>query len=429
MLTAVASALARCWPGRAVVLAERAEALVRATADAAERGDELASLSEALAAAGLHRQAEATAISITSPGCWASRAQALIAVAREMSRAGQQDHADRVYALAESTFGSMNHRLTTRTYRGRIATAMATAGQYDQAEALARTVGAELDVTKALAAVGQHRRAEALAQTITGDGERAEALAAVAEVLAKSGHQARSAEAALQAQAIARSLKPRARFLRAARAAGGFDWELHAKVRAFAAVATALAIAGLPGPAAAMATGAAALVRSLRENDFHFSGELYAQAARALAIAGLYDQAQTLATANPHEWQHAKAQTEVARVLAQAGLHDRAEALARAIVKPGERAAALAALAGDLARAGFHERAGQIANSITDPAARSEALTAMAGALAAAGQPDRSQRLVALALATGSWTPTLSLLPPETLLAMAAMLGVPAAQA
>ena len=424
LLTAVAAALAGGWPRRAAALASRAEFFAR-SAPPARRDDRLAAVGEALAAAGQHDRAETVALAITN---WAERAQTLIAVARELSLAGKPDHATRVYALAESAARSTNHNETIAVYLGKIAGQMAAAGQYDEAGATARSIrrpgfyGGLLDVTRAMAAGAQYDRAHALARTITDDATRAEALAQVAEALAATGQQARAAALAREAHATARSLDRRAwssRLVKQYRSER--DYQLKAKTRAYVAAASGLAAAGLPGPAAEAASRAEALVRSVSEHDLH-RGDAYASASRALALAGLYDRAEALATANRQQWQHVAAQTEVARVLAAAGQHDRAEALARSITGRRDQAAALALVTEDLAHAGLVDRAHLLASSITDPAAQSRALTALARALAAAGQPERSQRMVALALATGSWTAPLPLLPPEALLAVTDML-------
>jgi hypothetical protein len=72
--------------------------------------------------------------------------------------------------------------------------AMARAGQYQQAQDVARSITGSMSqadalalVAEALAGAGQYQQAEAIARSITGLDSQASALAGVAEALAQAG--------------------------------------------------------------------------------------------------------------------------------------------------------------------------------------------------------------------------------------------------
>ena len=149
----------------------RAEALAHSITDPSRQAQALADVARALAAAGLHDQAEQAAIqaealarSITNPS---GQAQALPDVARALADVGLHDRAE---AFARSI---TNPYLQAQALGG-VAQALAAAGLHDRAEALARSITnpylqalALGGVARALAAAGLHDRAEALARSIT----------------------------------------------------------------------------------------------------------------------------------------------------------------------------------------------------------------------------------------------------------------------
>ena len=157
----------------------------------------------ALAAAGQHERAEATARSITDPD---SLAEALAGVARTLAAAGQREAAGGMAGDAEVAARSITDPDSQAQAMVQVAWALAAAGQHKRAEATARSITdpswqaeALLRVVWELAAAGQHERAEATARSITNPHSQAEALLQVAWELAAAGQHER-------AEATARSI-------------------------------------------------------------------------------------------------------------------------------------------------------------------------------------------------------------------------------
>ncbi len=218
------------------------------------------------------------------------------------------------------------------------------------------------------ATLGQHIRAEALAASITDPDRQAQALTEVAGALARAGQHERAAAMASQAATVARSITDPS---------------------VSTAVAGALAGAGQHEQAETVS-------RSITDPDRQTRA--LGEVAGALARAGQHERAAAMASeaatvarsvTNPY-WQ-TRALAEVAGALATAGQHEQAEAVARSITNPDRQAQALTAVAGALAGAGQHEQAATVARSITDPDPRAQALTAVAGALAGAGQHEQAE--------------------------------------
>jgi hypothetical protein len=200
------------------------------------------------------------------------------------------------------------------------------------------------------------------------------------------------------------------------------------RVRALARVAEAIAAAGEPAEAKAIA---------LSVDIWGLDTGALTDVAVALARAGSHQQAETIARSITNPSLRARALTDIAVALARAGSHQHAETIARSITNPNLRARALAGVAEAmteagqseraevvarsittrgldtgtltdiavaLARAGSHQQAEAIARSVADQNLKARALTEVAEALANAGHATPATQLAALTCTLGRWT-------------------------
>jgi hypothetical protein len=107
-----------------------------------------------------------------------------------LAAAGQHERAEAVAGQAETLARSTNDP----PLLGLVAVTLARAGQFQQAEALGRSITEPIVRAEALRAVasvlagaGMHRQAETLACPITALDQQAEALTQIAEALAGAG--------------------------------------------------------------------------------------------------------------------------------------------------------------------------------------------------------------------------------------------------
>jgi hypothetical protein len=402
----------------AAVDPDRAETMARSIPYESRRAEALAAVAGAIAAVDPDRarhlavQAETVARSATLPD-W--RAEALTAVAGAIAVV-DPDRARLLAVQVETMARCQDPTSSDRDRQARslaeMAGAIAAAGDWDQAETIARSITDRCWQTRALAAVAgaiaavdpdraRHLagQAETVARSITYSGEQAEVLAAVAGAIAAAGDPDR-------AETIARSIP--------------YESE---RAKALAAVAGAIAAVD-PDRARHLAGQAETATHSITRSG---------QKARALAVvAGAIaavdpDRARHLAVqavddarfSGNEEWK-ARVLAEVAGAIAAVDpgwaqqLAGQAETVARSIsYSPGstfEKARALAEVARAIAAVGDPDRAGTIAWSITEPDDQAQALAAVAGAIAAAGDPDRAGRLLGAVLAAASWRVSLSVL-------------------
>ena len=342
-------------------------------------------------------RAEALARSITSP---LSQAQALARVATAAAGTGDYNRARELAADAERIARSITSLLLAgggpgrHGYRGRWPPGTTTApGSWpptrsgSPAPASARCGsparrGRRMAVT-AVASAGDYDRAERIARSITSPLSQAEALARVATAAAGTGDYDRARELAADAERIARSsISP------------------NGQARPLAGVATAVASAGDYDRARELAADAERIARSstmpkVRAWDL-------AGVATAVASAGDYGRAERIVRSITSPSQQAHALAAVATAAAGTGDYDRArelaadaERIARSSTMPKVRAWDLAGVATAVASAGDYGRAERIVRSITSPPQQAHALAAVATAAAGTGDYDRARELAA----------------------------------
>jgi len=325
---------------------------------------------------------------------------------------------------AEALVQSINTDGGTRAVaQALLARAVATTGELDRAQTLARTLPEHTFIvnnlqaetlctlTTTVAAAGDYRRADALADSIRDPYRQAQARGEIALAIAKAGDldqaQARArlvAEPYWQAQALGV-------LARRATKAGRDDLAatLTAQADAQAAAVTdvdrrALAVGYLARLAAedgdqhrtaALVIHADGLLRSVTDAQRRAATATtlasFAAAAGDPRLGALLGQAEVAARAIPDPYHQAAALAAIVTAIAQVGDHDRAEALARSITDEAQQAAALADLAATLAAAGDHDRAEALARSLGDPQQQGRALTALAKELATLGDYRRAE--------------------------------------
>ncbi|MGH3380757.1 MAG: hypothetical protein ACRDP6_39090 [Actinoallomurus sp.] len=297
------------------------------------------------------------------------------------------------------------------------------------------------------ARLGYLTRAEALARSITAPVEQAQALAGLVKVVRAAGDLGRAKTLAGQVAALARSihnphwqaLAQTQATLAKAVAAGDPDWAeppaLTAPYRQAAVLAElvrAVEAAGDLGGAQTLAGQVEALARSIHDPYWRAQElAMLADLVKALATGDL-DQAETIARSITDPDKQAQALADLANVAAVVGdlrraqtLANEAETLARSITDSAQQASALTELIKTVAAAGDLGRAQALSNeaetlvlSITDPDQQAWALAKLAKAVAVADDadraktsgPDKTRRLLALALRCDSWTTSLKAL-------------------
>ena len=321
------------------------------------------------------------------------------------ARLGRFDHAE---ALARSMPSPNGHS-------GRLmwlAIAIAEAGDYDRAEAIASTLRvadgrawaqaesrgdkfpyiddqprALTRIAEVIAEAGDYDRAEAIASALPHPRNHDRALARVAVAIARAGHRDRAA-------AVARIIT-----------------EPDAKVRAFADLAVLAAEAGDHQHAADLVTEAEPVAYAVTYSNEQ--ARMLADLAAVAATAGDHRHARELATqsesiaralSDPY-WQ-AERLAAVAALASEAGDNHRARQLtvdavsaARAVTDPRLQAQSLQHVAAAITDAGDYDAAEGIARTITSTHYQSgAALRSLAVAVAGTGQRDRAETL-ALAIA------------------------------
>jgi tetratricopeptide (TPR) repeat protein len=344
--------------GRAVRVADRAEALLRASADPVTELPTFIPLVVALIRAGEHDRAGRIADQAEDIACTIIKAneqvQALGELAGALIQAGDRDRAGRIADRAEAIACTITEASGRAQALADLATALVLAGEHDRAGRIAD-------------------RAEAIACTITEASGRAYALADLATALVLAGEHDRAGRIADRAEAIVPAITD----------PGGTGFT------ALAAVASALAQVGQYDRAEAIAPSSYYVYEPGRLIDV----------VTARAQAGQYDRAEAFArsiTNGEPSW----ALCEIASVLGQLGDYDRAEGVARSITNIDVQARALTALAIELTEAGDPGRAGELARhaealarTVTDPATQAAGLAKLAPALTWIGEYDRAEAL------------------------------------
>lgn len=386
-LAGLAEALAEAGQAaHAMAIAAQAQATAQVAGYSGE--DTVAGIVRVLARAGQLEQAEAAARDTTS--IW-GKARGLASVAEALAAAGQHQRATATAAQAEATARTNAYDNDYPWALARVAQALAQAGQREQAaatatraEAAARGVTQHEGQARALAKAagahawaGQVEQAEAITRTITVPADQARALAEITEALAAAGQHERAAATAERAEATAHGIS-----------------DPCSQARALAGTARALARAQLAERAAAAAERAAAAARAVTDPDRQ--ARALAEAAGALAWAGQHDRAETTVQAITNLDLQADALAEIAGALAWVGQAERAQATARSI-------------------AGLQSTG--TTRSPDSPHPQAYALAQVAEALAISGDTRNGSQLAAAACITGDWTTALRpilLLAPST---------------
>jgi hypothetical protein len=266
------------------------------------------------------------------------------------------------------------------------------AGEFDEAERLARAEAEERDqaelltgVVRAIARAGDYAKAELLARSIPDHEPQAKALAEVSSAMLSAGEFDR-------AEALALSHPPRTAL--AGLVAALLDVGETDRAEAITAsvvdpetsVMMMIALAGSAdrGPVIEILDRAEALTRSV--DSASGRAELLTKLGVIAIDRGERDRAARLAEAAEKaahfgfsEFHRGQAVTGLAFALAQIGDFDRAEAVTLSHDSPALRWLPLTALMSVAARSGDYARAERIAHSIDDPDPRADALIELAG--------------------------------------------------
>jgi hypothetical protein len=379
---------------------ERAKELARIAIGSDAQAHCLARIVGALAVNGEYRQAQDMASAITDP--W-QRAEARALLAHARGAAGE-------HALAEQLVRSLTVNEQRAPALADLGAALARAGlrtraaaAFTEAEAAARTITPQYrqatilaQVAEALATAGEHEQALQLAHHITYEKTRVQALTRVAGTLARAGFRAQAAAAFTEAQAAARSITdPKSRAYavmlivkkvaetgehkRAHEMACGIT-DPSARSEALANLAEELVGAGMHPEAAAIATEAEVVARSITRPTV-YDEEAWVRVVEALVSAGKFrlaeEAARSRTSPNIHQgW----ALGYVAEGLAAAGKFAQAREVARSITSKVDRSQAQAKVAA-ASTAGNVEQADESACAADRH--RSEAPEKIAAALAA----------------------------------------------
>ncbi|MBT2231671.1 hypothetical protein [Nonomuraea sp. NEAU-A123] len=395
----------------------RAEALARSISNAKSQAKALTTLARALADAGQHdhaaqvaQQAEAQATLIKEPK---SQAQVLSDLIVPFSKVGWLVHADQLAERAEIIARSITGSFSQIQALGGLVNALARAGQFDRAKALAYTMADSdppsrvlHDLIGVLAGAGEFDRAEAVADSIANEPSQAQALRTIAHSLARAGKfdsaetLARSiADFGSQSGAlrdIASALARNGQLERAETLADAINDHTH-QFQALRILANALGAAGYPDRVIDVARRAANIARFISEPD---RARGLRDISGILGDAGHFDAAEACARAIERSELQAQALHGLVRILASAREFDRAEVLAQSIIDPIRQACALCSVAVSLAEAGQFVRASQVAQnvemhatSIIDQDSRDKALRDLVDAYASTHQFDRAEAL------------------------------------
>lgn len=391
---------------QATAVADRAEVTARSIDDADRKPDALSRIAEVRARAGQHQQAQAIAdqVEASFPAMTEPTFRATTATHIAGTRARTEDP-----EKATAGILSLFERSDPNGARTAIVAAIAEAGQYHFASALARSlpsVEAQVEAAGRLAKLGLQGQAaiiaaeaEESARLIPVPEWRDSVMARIALVFALAGLPERASALAAQVEAETRGIT--------------HPFQLHNLTRNIAA----LGRAGRLDLADALAGRAEAAARSFTDDSqqSYYLGKV----AVALTSAGLYERAQAIIGAITTPLWLVQALVGAAEALADAGEHARATAAARHaetaslnITDETAKEHALPMAARALARAGQGQQARRLALTITDPSNQEEPLALVAEAYADAGNreeaetiaraiTDPSRRAYALALISG----------------------------
>jgi tetratricopeptide (TPR) repeat protein len=400
---------------------EQAEDITRSITHPYEQAEALTRMADGLAAAGAREQAIAAASkaekAARSMRTGYRRADTMTKMAGALAGAGLHDQAIAAAGKAEEAIRSLtdNSQGDQRFLLQSAAGAMATAGAFERAEEVARSITDTLSreqalaqIAAAMAAAGAYQEAERIARSITSWLGRAGALSSIGEALAAAGTYeeaeriARTITTPFTPSAILAAMAKAGDFKRAEKLAQAAI-EPSARAEALAAVAQGAASAGAYEQALATAREAERTAKSITPHQRE-TGFTLAQVAEALAAARAYEQAEEIArsitdtlTVQP------LALEKVAEAMAASGACEQAERLARSIINPGETGLALARIAEELAAAGAYEQAGKIARSITESSRQADAFARMTDALLRAGDTQSASRAAAALCTIGDW--------------------------
>jgi hypothetical protein len=336
-------------------------------------------LPAAWACLGHAARAETLAYSITEPR---SRALALAKVAQALAKAGHYQQASALAEAAESQTGLRADAYGRSGALTETANALAQAGQYRNAESVAHSIGSPLVRAQALAHVavalvksGQHQHAADLASEAEVQVHR-ESHPDVDQERAEVAWTLGSAELHRQAEMIERSITSQ-------------GWQPEAPARR----ASAVARTGQHGQAERTA---------LSITDSYWQARALAEIVRSLAETGHHEHAEAVAcaiTPYPPPWR-VEALTHATRAWIRDGEQQRALGLAkqaaeaaRSISPRYDRGRALTKVAGIVAETGQHEVAATIAQEAAKHSAGLEDLTDIARVLAEAGERRHSTEL------------------------------------
>ena len=355
---------------QAEAIAEESLAAASAMPDLRQKAAVLTRAATALARARRHQQAAAVA----SRTGWSSLAPILTA----LTDTGQHQEAQSLVTQALTAVHSSPDTAVREYDLTRIARALARAGQYQQAEEIARSIvhrrhqaDVLTEVAGALARAGQHQRAEEVARSISEPEGKADALTRVARALGRAGKQEPAEVIAGQAQALARSTAL-----------------THWRDQDLATIAAALTAAARHRDAEAVA--GSITEPQERAEALALTAGAYARAHHRRRASAAARQALETACSVADPYQQAEALAAVAQALAAGRRPREAAAAARLIAEPYRRTEALAQMAGAHATAGQHRRARTVARSITAPEQQGEALARISEALTAAGRHKRA---------------------------------------
>jgi tetratricopeptide (TPR) repeat protein len=406
LLADIAEALAAAGQHEsAAAILRHAEAVAQSMSWSHSRDETLADVAGALAAAGQHQRARTIAQSITRGEC---QAKAWGRIAKALAVAGQPDQAAIAAGQAEAAARSITSTEDTALDDKEMdllidaARALVAAGLPDHAaaiaghaEALAGSIGISTwratsltSVAIVLATAGRLEHATRVARSIADPDRQVQALVDIVEVLAEAGQREHAIAVAGEAEALARSIVDPDR-----------------QVRPLADLVEVLAEVGQREHAVAVAGEAEALARSTIDSDEQ-KDRAWASAARALAVAGQHERGVEAAQSVSAKHWKAQAMADVAEALAAAGQHEyaaaiagQAEALARESTWGyGQMEEAMVVVARSLAATGDCEHAAALAEEAEATARKhanlhwspSEAQAGAAEVLAAAGRHERA---------------------------------------
>jgi tetratricopeptide (TPR) repeat protein len=346
---------------------QHAELIAEEIADFAWQARAFAAIAQALARAGLDQRAEPMAAkalesvrSIPSNSFIYLPDETFADIVEALAWAGECRGAQDAFAQVDVIVRSMTDPIRQALTLAGVTYGLARAGRGQEAEAAAvkaegfatsiRDEGSAMAVSSVaervaerLASAGQYQQAEKVARSITDPYWEVRALAYIAKDLARSGYKRRAVVLAEHAESAARSASSR----------------YFPKGRALVAVSVALAEAG-------QASLAETVARSIPEPDYCV--EALAELVKILAKSGdkrealvIAVRAESVARSINNPWVKARALTAIAESVACSGQHGSAVTIANSISVPGSQARALVLVARLLMGVGDLQTARRIA--------------------------------------------------------------------